>query len=279
MRRPAVAGQFYEDDFQRLEKQIHDSFFAKQGPGDLPLNKRVGNIIGVISPHAGYAFSGPCAAWAYKEIAEARFPDTFIILGTSHQGSKGIFLTKQDFDTPFGIVKTDKELAEIFLKSGIVNENDAAHGTEHSIEVQLPFLQFVSKKYLSHLRILPIIIGEYDERLAELITEQKKSIVVIVSGDFTHYGPNYGYTPFLTNVKEGMYRLDEEAIELIRRLDTEEFLNFERDKTICGALPISILMDICKLKKGRAIPLHYYTSGDIIDGYNNAVGYASILFK
>lgn len=279
MRRPAVAGQFYGCDFQELETQISDAFFSKQGPGDLPLNKREGEIIGVIAPHAGYAFSGPCAAWAYKEIAEVNFPDTFIILGTSHQGFNDILLTKQDFDTPFGTVKVDQELAEIFLKSGIVKENDSAHETEHSIEVQLPFLQFVSKKYLPHLKILPILVGKYNKELAKLITEQKKSIVVIVSGDFTHYGPNYNYTPFLKDVKEEIYKLDEEAIELIKKLDTEAFLNFVKDKTICGALPISILMDICKLKEGEARLLHYYTSGDIVDDYNNAVGYASILFK
>ena len=69
MRRAVVAGQFYENDFQKLEKQIKDCFFLKQGPGDLPIKTRKGNIIGVIAPHAGYSFSGQCAAWAYKEIA------------------------------------------------------------------------------------------------------------------------------------------------------------------------------------------------------------------
>jgi len=279
MRRAVVAGQFYEDDFQKLEKQIKDCFFLKQGPGDLPIKTRKGNIIGVIAPHAGYYFSGQCAAWAYKEIAEARFPDTFIIIGPSHYGFKDSYLTKQDFDTPFGTVKTDKELAKIFLDSGVVKENDKSHENEHSIEVQLPFLQYVNKTYLPHLKILPITIGSYNKELASLIAEQKKSIYVVISSDFTHYGPNYGYIPFLTKKKEEMYKIDAEAIKLIKKLDTEAFLNFTKDKTICGSNPIATIMDLCKLKKGSAYLSHYCTSGDIVNDYDNAVGYASIIFK
>ncbi|MBS3097212.1 AmmeMemoRadiSam system protein B, partial [Candidatus Woesearchaeota archaeon] len=85
-RKPIVAGQFYEGDFGALDKQINDCFESKFGPGALPLGKREKNVLGIIAPHAGYVFSGPCAAWAYKEVAESKFPDLFIMLGLSHSG-------------------------------------------------------------------------------------------------------------------------------------------------------------------------------------------------
>ena len=279
MRKSLVAGQFYESEFDKLEKQIKNCFSHKQGPGALPLKARKGNILGIIAPHAGYVYSGPCAAWAYKKLAESKFTETFIILGPSHMGSTDILISTEDFETPFGIVKTDKEICKELLKNKFIKEDNDIHRLEHSIEVQLPFLQYVNKEHLQKIKIVPILIGYYDKMLAEAITSLDKEFTVIASSDFTHYGKDYNYTPFVFNRKENMYALDSKIIEQIKKLDTEEFLKFTKNKTVCGRLPIAVIMDLAKWYKAKPKLMHYCTSGDISNDYDSSVGYASISFQ
>jgi len=279
MREPLVAGQFYKKEFEELDKQIKECFYHEKGPAELPLRTRKGKITGIIAPHAGYQFSGPCAAWAYKKLAESKFTDNFILLGPSHLGSNEIMITKQDFKTPFGILKNNNKICDELLKYPFIKENDDAHQHEHSIETQLPFLQFANKNYLQNIKIIPILVGNYDKRLAEAITDLEDDFTIIASSDFTHYGPSFGYVPFVFNKQESMYKLDNEIIKKIKSLDTEDFLNFTKNKTVCGRLPIAILMDIAKWYKSKAKLLQYYTSGDIVKDYTNAVGYASIVFE
>jgi len=284
IRKPLVSGQFYASNFQELDKEINECFNSKFGPAALPIKKREKNLISVVAPHAGYAFSGPCQAWSYKEIGEARFPDLFILLGLSHSGFKTC-LSLYDFETPFGIVKNDIEFGRALIKNSNIPENEDSHKLEHSIEVQLPFLQFVSRDYLGKLRICPIICSpdidykEISEGIYKTLKEQGKKAIVIASSDFTHYGINYGYFPFKENVKENLYELDKNAIKFIEKLDEEGFLNYinEKQTTICGYYPIATMLNLAKklgAKKGKM--LIYYTSGDVINDYSSAVGYASI---
>ena len=117
--------------------------------------------------------------------------------------------------------------------------------------------------------------------LADTIVDIQEDICVIASSDFTHYGPNYGYTPFVHGIKNNLYSLDRGAIDLIKKMDTKGFLEYIKKNraTICGAGPIAICMEIMRnfgIKKGQL--LSYYTSGDVIDDYKNAVGYGSIKF-
>ncbi len=289
-RKPITVGMFYEEIFELLDKQIAECFIHEKGPGALPSKRTDKEIIGIIAPHAGYQFSGPCQAWAYKEIAEAKFPDLFIILGTNHQAVGKAATLLDDFETPLGIVKTDVDFAKKLIKNSNFNiiENKQLHAKEHSIEVQLPFLQFANKDNLNNIRIVPIITGpEADhkkiaETIAETARQENKKIIIIASSDFTHYGFSYGYVPFQTKVKENMYKLDREAVKHIEKLDTEAFLNYlqETEATICGANAIAAAIEVAKkMKAEKARLLQYYTSGDIIGDYRNAVGYAAILFK
>ncbi len=281
-------GQFYEGSFERLDKQIKDCFIDKFGPS-LPLQKRTKNIKAVIAPHAGYMFSGPCQAWAYKEIAESKLPDVFVILGTNHTGLGARFSTLlDDFETPFGIIKVDKQFGkELMKKFKLLKNDEKAYSSEHSIEVQLPFLQFVNKDELTKVRILPILIQDVSfdllKELGEAIGKIKdKKIIIIASSDFTHYGYNYGYLPFTENKKENMYELDNKAIDFIKKLDSEGFLNYKKEKmaTICGYNAIIALIEACKsLKVKNGKLLKYYTSGDISKDYNNMVGYAAMVFE
>lgn len=286
---PAFAGMFYQSDFDKLDKQIASCFVeSKFGPGTLPENKKNKTILGGIAPHAGYNYSGPCAAYLYKEIAESKFADCYIILGTNHTGIGPEFSTYlSDWQTPFGDIRTDTELGlkliELFPE---LKNEPSAHIQEHSIEVQLPFLQFALKDNLNQLKILPILIKSqsYEDclKLGKAISQlaKEKSICIIASSDFTHYGPSYGFVPFLSKVKENLYELDKKAINYIEKLKSKEFYNHSRKTTICGAFTIITAIEACKiLGAKKAKLLNYYTSGDIANDYKNAVGYASISFE
>jgi len=289
IRRPIVAGQFYSKDFEKLEEEIKESFLSKFGPGDLPIKKRDKKIFGIISPHAGYKFSGPCQAWSYKEIAESKMPESYIILGPNHTGLGSNFSTyvQANWETPFGIVKVDNFFGRSLLKKcNFLQDEVMAHLHEHSIEVQLPFLQYVNKDNLRDLKFLPIAISHFSiekcKELAEAIVESNKNVCIIASSDFTHYGDDYNYVPFTYGKKENLYRLDNEAIGFIKNLDSEGFSKFIEKKkaTICGVGPIIVAIEACKLlgsKKARL--LHYYTSGDITEDYSSAVGYGGLVFE
>lgn len=286
VRKPIVAGQFYSDDFNELNNQIEESFNSKFGPGDLPIKKRTKKIFGIIAPHAGYMYSGSGAAWAYKEVAESKVADLYIMLGLSHSGF-GTSVSLEDWETPFGIIKTNKEFGKKLIEKGIKHD-EAAHQQEHSIEVQLPFLQFANKDYLKKLKIMPIITSSdkiYEETakiIVETIKELKVKSCIITSSDFTHFGFNYGYFPFKDNIKENLYNLDDGAIKHIKELNAYRFLDYteQTGATICGKYPIAVMLEASKLlgaKKAKL--LHYYTSGDIVGDYGSAVGYAAIVIE
>jgi len=287
MRKAIVAGSFYEQDFGNLIKQIENCFYGKRGPGDLPAKKRNVFLKGIIAPHAGYDYSGMCQAWAYKEIAESKIPKTYVILGVNHSGiGEDFVVSGENFETPFGNVRTDKSFGrELVSKCELIKEDDLAHENEHSVEVQLPFLVYANKGREGHVRILPLLVKSLDfdkcKKVADAITDVSEDICVIASSDLVHYGPNYSYVPFTYSIKEGIFNLDNEAIELVKELKTKEFLeHVKRTRaTICGAGAIAVLMECMKnmfVKEGRL--LQYYTSGDVLNDWKNSVSYCSMGF-
>ncbi len=286
-RKPIVAGMFYESGFDELDKQINGCFESKFGPGALPVKKREKSIFGIIAPHAGYQFSGPGAAWAYKEIAESKFADVYVILGLSHSGYRSC-VSLEDWETPFGMVTVDKEFNRVLMANSGLKQNESANSQEHSIEVQLPFLQFANRDNLNRLKIAPVIVsGDVDyaeiaKAIAKTIEQTRSKAIIIASSDFTHFGLNYGYFPFSDNIKEGMYALDKKAIDCIKKLDSKKFLYYieKTGATICGKIPIATLIETTKLLGAKSASLlHYYTSGDVINDYNSAVGYAAIVIE
>ncbi|MFH1711145.1 MAG: AmmeMemoRadiSam system protein B [Nanoarchaeota archaeon] len=285
MRKAVVAGQFYPENVEELKSMI-DGFFSDlqvSSISDKPI--RAG-----IAPHAGYVFSGKCAAFLYKLLKNQNF-DTFIILGTNHSGmGENICFSISDFETPLGIVENDMNLTEDLLiqikklnvKSGVSEE---AHKYEHSIEVQLPFLQQTSKNF----KIVPILFKDLSikdiESLGKIFSsiikqEEKKGkkVFVLASSDFTHYGKNFKFVPFTDNIKENLYKLDNEAIDSILALDVEAFYGKSRITTICGGNSVSLCVQIAKNLGLTAEKLCYYTSGDVLGKWDSAVGYASIGF-
>jgi AmmeMemoRadiSam system protein B len=286
-RTSVVSGMFYDNDFGKLNESIENAFLSKNGPGSLPEKRKQKDILGVVVPHAGYAFSGACAAWGYKEIAESRIADVYVLVGPNHTGLGTNSISLQDWQTPLGLVRTHQDFAKELIKYSGIGTDEMAHLKEHSLEVQLPFLQYACKDRLELLRIVAISlrdlqdIDKLSKAINELSIQMKKRVCLIISSDFTHFGPNYGYQPFRYEVKDSIYDLDAGAINQIKKLDRNEFLSYIRknEMTICGYVPISFAIETLKNRAEKVKLLQYYTSGDITNDYTNSVSYASILFE
>ena len=280
MREPIVSGTFYPSGKTQLLKQIKDSYSSNLGPSS---KEKADKVFAAVCPHAGYAYSSPCAAHCYNQIKNQKY-DVFIILGANHAGFGGSCVSLDDFATPLGIAKNDTEFTKKVMEKCSLKENKQAHSQEHSIEVQIPFLQEIYQD----ISIVPIIIefnSDYKKiarGLADVIKNSGKKVCIIASSDFTHYGISYGFVPFSDNVKEKLEEFDFRAILKILALDSESFLEYIEDTgaTICGAYAIAVLIEICRLigKKETKL-MKYYTSGDVTEDYFSAVGYAGIIIK
>jgi AmmeMemoRadiSam system protein B len=285
MRRPAVDGQFYAASKKDLIKQIEQCFTHELGPGKIPevtpSPKR--KIKGLVVPHAGYPYSGPVAAYSYYQLAEDGFPESFVIIGPNHSGlGSMVALTTEDFKMPLGDVKIDQKLAKLIQK-GIIDNDLTAHNREHSIEVQLPFLQYFNHDF----KFVPITLGMQDyktssevgEIVAEAIKESGRDTVIIASSDFTHCGFMYGQIPPSGQSAGGWAaEQDKKAINEITSLNPKGLLKSVRqfDITMCGYGPIMAMLNATmKLDAKDAILLKYASSYDIHPA-DSAVGYGAI---
>ena len=277
IRKPHVANAFYEGDKTRLHDQIEHCFTHKLGPGHVPdVAEGSKKILGIVVPHAGYMYSGPVAAHSYAQLASDGVPDSIIILGPNHTGlGSGVStMTKGAWETPLGVVSIDHVLAEhIHTSSTIIDEDEAAHLSEHSIEVQLPFLQYL---YGDQVKFIPICMMMQDlqtcQEIAKSIAEQSRGqhVVVVASSDFTHYEPG-----------QIAAQKDKAAISTIIELDSPKLneIGEAGQVTMCGYGPITVLMELAKIERSaKARLLAYHTSGDITNDSSSVVGYAAILF-
>ncbi len=293
MREPYAAGKFYTDNKEELINQLRELFHRAESMLKNK-NNNASKATGIISPHAGYFFSGLAAAEAYNYLKNSHY-DSFVILGVDHTGLayNDYAVSIEDWKTPLGIVRADLELANRITKNANIAQNNDAHKFEHSIEVQLPFLQMIFKEP----RIVAITAGRYDnlinKQIAQAIKEEAekgKSICVIASSDFTHYGYDYGFVPFENNdskaLRKSIMALDFGAIQYIKNLDSQGFLGYveKTGATICGVYTIAAIIDIIneleeKKDKISVEVVDYYTSADILKDNSNSVSYAAILFN
>lgn len=279
LRMPAVAGKFYPADAEELTAQIRACFEdSVYGPGSLPTVDSSGpkKICGLIVPHAGYVYSGFAAAKAYHRLAADRRPDAVILIGPNHYAN-GKPLAVYSFgawQTPLGEVEVEETVAAHLVDACESLENDVlAHTCEHSIEVQLPFLQYL---YGEDLKIVPVSVGAVDptatEELGAALAEalQTRNVVVIASSDLSHYLP-----------QEVAVAKDQAAIGAMLTLDPSQLREVVSSQSVsmCGVAPVASL-----LSAARAIPgiqgrlLGYNTSGDVTGDKRQVVGYASIEF-
>jgi len=265
MRQPAVAGQFYPLNPEYLEEELKRCFKG--------LEIRERDVLGAVCPHAGYVYSGKVAASAYATLPKA---DTYVLIGPNHTGyGSPVSVSKDTWETPLGIVEVDVKLADGFLGS-IVDVDELGHRYEHSIEVQIPFLQYLFGR---SLRILPICMGMQDEEtavevgnlVANLVSKNGKKVVFIASSDFTHYQP-----------AEVAKEIDNEVIEAILDLDVSKMYDrlYKRNASVCGYGPIAAMLTASKKLGGSRVTLLNYTNSGAVSGDMNAVvGYASIIVE
>lgn len=276
IRRPYVAGTFYAGDPDSLKEQISECFLGRLGPGEVPTpTGKLGEPAGVISPHAGYQYSGQVAAHGFHFLSEIGAPETVVVIGTNHTGlgSPISIVTEGVWETPLGGVEVDSELARSIAKSPLVAEGEEAFVREHSIEVQLPFLQYLFKAF----RFVPICCLdqrmetsiELGRTLAEAV--RGKSVALIASSDFTHYESH-----------DLAAQKDKDAIKRVLELDVGSFYeSIKRHSTsICGYGPIAALVEAAKALQLKDVRLlKYSTSGDVTGMRSEVVGYASISFR
>jgi AmmeMemoRadiSam system protein B len=264
IRKPVVSGQFYpqtEEGINKMLSKLIDMTSEKQ------------DAKGVIMPHAGYIYSGPVAGLT---ISKVNVKKTAIILGTDHTGAGSPFsiMTKGTWLTPLGEAKIDTEIAESILKeSALLKEDELSHLYEHSIEVEVPFLQYIRKD----IKIVPIGISrgnikEYQQlglEIAEGFKKIGRSALFIASTDMTHY-----------ESKDRAEEKDRLAIDAILALDEEKLFQVVEKNNIsmCGVAPTCALINICKnLGAQKSGLVKYQTSGDISGDYSSVVGYAGFV--
>jgi len=279
LRRPVVAGIFYEGTAEELKAQIKSCFLHPFGPKKIPTVNQNGsrNMLGMICPHAGYIYSGPVAANAFFELANDGKPDTVVLLGPNHTGiGSGLSIMNEGlWRTPLGDVKIDSAIADdIIRETGLIDIDPSAHMQEHSIEVQLPFLQYL---YGNNFFIVPICFlmqdlataKEVGNALVDVLND--RNAIVIASSDFTHYETQ-------TNVN----RKDTAAIKAIEHLDENQLYSTleEHNISACGYAPIATLITYSKGKGAtNAQLLTHKTSGDITGDTSSVVGYAALTIK
>ncbi|RLC69039.1 MAG: hypothetical protein DRH97_01170 [Chloroflexi bacterium] len=273
-RKPAVSGMFYAGTARELEEQIEWCYKHELGPGAVPRVNSGGlrEIVAIVVPHAGYYYSGPVAAHAYNELADDGVPDTAVILGPNHTGygyPVSVWVGAV-WNTPFGEVEINEALARRLLGE-VIEADETAHIHEHSIEVQLPWLQHLYES----VRIVPIAMLAQDIETAravgKAISRSDDNLIVIASSDFTHYEPHN-----IAMEKDGS------VIEAIVNLDEEEL--YERCErlncTMCGYGPVaSAIVAAKEMEAKRVSLLKYATSGDTSGDFSQVVGYGSIVIR
>ncbi len=266
IRKPYVAGYFYPGSAAELKATIAGLVDEKAPKED---------AIGLLVPHAGYQYSGPVTG---ATISRVKFKDTFIIIGPSHSGLGKPFsvMVEGTWQTPLGTVETDTELAEkIVSVSQYFEADEEAHQQEHAVEVQLPFLQY----FQPDVRIVPIILysapaAAYEEMgrdIARVVKELKRDVVIMASGDMSHYEP-------VAKAKDN----DMAAVEAMLTLDIAELTRRYKSRRIsmCAYPPVVCLMAAAReLGVTGAELVKYQTSGDNTGDYNEVVGYAGVIFK
>ena len=274
------AGGAYELDPSSLREQLSAFFVPPEGPGEL--NRDIapsGDIKGIVAPHIDLVRGGPCYAWAYKEIGERCDADLFIILGTSHSESRNQFiLTAKDFQTPFGIMPTDKDFVESLAAkySADLFEDELIHKFEHSIEFQVVFLQYALRGK-RNVKIVPILCSSFNEMiredvvpsalpaisdfislLRETVAQSGQSVCFVSSADLSHVGRRFGDQVRLSpGLLELIKSRDMDMLKYVEQLDAAGFFHSIQkdgdDRKICGLPSIFMLLSVIEASQGKIL--------------------------
>jgi AmmeMemoRadiSam system protein B/AmmeMemoRadiSam system protein A len=270
-----LAGTWYKADPEALRSELA-GYFEKAAVEPKE------DVIALILPHAGYQYSGPTAVCGVKSLG--RTYKRVVVIGPTHRlPMEDMFSVPRatHYETPLGRVPLDVEFADKLLKYPLFQDVPAAYREEHSVQIEVPLLQYK----LHDFKLVLIVAGQcsYDtvakagRILAGLIDTDT---LVVASSDFTHYGPQYQYVPFKTNIAEGLKKLDMGGFDLIQKLDAKGFLDYTggAGPTICGRVPIAVLLETLG-KDAKAELVRYTTSGEIMGDYSNSVSYVAAAFR
>lgn len=268
MRKSVIAGTWYPGSPRVLRADIENFFL------NVPDVAIGGKIIGLVAPHAGYMYSGQIAAYAYRIIRGIVF-DAVIVIGPSHRTHfRGVSVyDRGGYETPLGVVPVDVDLARrIIDQNELISYIPAVHLQEHSIEIQLPFLQVA----LEEFRFVPLMMGDQSREVCEILSESickatgDRKVLIVGSSDLSHF---YSY--------ERAVKLDSIVLGHIEKMDHKALLkDLENDVCeACGGGPIIVTIMVSKrLGADRAGLLKYANSGDVTGETKGVVGYASAVF-
>ncbi len=265
IREAVVAGQFYPGTKAALTKTL----------SELTQKCERGNALGAMVPHAGYVYSGAVAGKVMSRIAPRGL---YVILGPNHTGKGNPFsvFLRGAWKTPLGAIDIDEKFADALIsRSDIFKSDESAHTFEHSIEVQVPFLQYL----VGSFKIVPIVIGSMEMPLLKKagveIAETMKALgaeaVIIASSDMTHY-----------ESQQAAQKKDKEALSAILSMDEDGLAEkvSRMDISMCGVAPVIVMLSAVKyLGAKKAELVEYKTSGDSSGDYSSVVGYGGVLIK
>jgi AmmeMemoRadiSam system protein B len=263
VRNPAVSGRFYSADPIQLIEDIK-TYTIKS------LEKK--SVLGIISPHAGFIYSGKVAGSVYSSI---KIPETVILIGPNHtgEGPPVSIMTKGCWKSPFGSIEIDEKLAQILIDGEPIFKKDTqAHIKEHSLETQLPFLQFFRK----NIKIVPICLKrigfdqctQIGQSIADSIKKYDKEVLIVASSDMSHFESH-----------DKTVKKDRLAIDHILDLDPRGLYSTVKEKqiTMCGINPAVCMLTACaKMGSKKANLIQYKTSGEVNGDMERVVGYAGI---
>lgn len=266
LRKPAVDGSFYPASPEMLGKEVRALITEE-------VEKE--HALGVVSPHAGYVYSGKVAG---EVLSAVTITSTVIVLGVNHRGigSKASIITSGQWETPLGLIDIDGALAgSILKKSSVLADDPDAHAYEHSLEVQLPFLQVLRPEF----KLVPITFQRlnYDacaavaSAIAGAVADSGRDVLIVASNDMTHFEP--------ADAAESKDRL---AIDHILNLDPAGLLKTVREHRIsmCGVIPTTVMLVACKaMGATRARLVRYTNSGAVTGNYGDVVAYAGLVIQ
>ena len=271
-----LAGRWFPAEAQALRRMI-----AGLQPDPRPAP--VAGVCAVLVPHAGYPFSGKVACQAYARLDTNAY-DRVVVMGPTHSIRMHDKVSIPDaalLETPLGRVAVDADFVAALRKSAMVVCEPRAHLQEHSDQIQVPLLQSV---FGDRIKLVPLVVGQMDPAASRAFARVLRPLLdartlVVVSSDFTHYGPNYGYVPFTQDAARQLQALDHLIFAHIAALDADGFqaVMEQTRATVCGSNPIAILLELLP-GDARATEVAYDTSGRMLNDWENSVSYLSATF-
>jgi len=280
VRRSHCAGAWYPADAAALTRDIDKLLTAASPPALL------GKPLAIIAPHAGYQYSAPVAAAAYCTLRDRQY-SRVIALAFSHRAAGGyhgvdVPATLTAYRTPLGDVPIDRAACDRLLQNRLFSAHADVDGGEHSLELQLPFLQ----RTVGGFRLVPLLVGrmeaqDYVQAAEAIIPLIDDSTLLVASTDFTHFGPRFGYEPFTDNLPDRLRQLAGQAAAPILACDFDGFRDHlaKTNDTICGRGPVTLLLRILSMHEGTAaVRTGFDTSGQQTGDWRNSVTYQSFVF-